>query len=138
MTANHQPAKSRSAGRKNQLLQAHTRLQQQAAASQQPKPQTSTRRYSGITPDEARDLCNALDVLCGCYLGGVESPDVKRLLKDYAYGTKRGKRARRLFNVIPHLIGRIIEQNPDCPRWASQAVDRLDHERDLLADQEDR
>ena len=32
------PAKSRSAGRKNQLLQAHTRLQQQAAASQQPKP----------------------------------------------------------------------------------------------------
>ena len=30
------PAKSRSAGRKNQLLQAHTRLQQQAAASQDP------------------------------------------------------------------------------------------------------
>ena len=30
------PAKSRSAGRKNHLLQAHTRLQQQAAALQDP------------------------------------------------------------------------------------------------------
>ena len=36
MTANHQPAKSRSAGRKNQLSQARLQLQQQAAASQDP------------------------------------------------------------------------------------------------------
>ena len=113
---------------------AHLHLQQQAAASQQPKPQ----RRTGLTPEEAQDLCNALDVLCGCYLDGVDSPSVKRLLKDYAHGTKRGKRARRLFNVIPLLVGRIIDENPDCPRWASQAVDRLDYERDLLADQGDR
>ena len=132
MQANHQPASSRSAGRKNQLSQAHLQLQQQAAASRQ-QP-----RHTGITEDEARDLCNALDVLCGCYLDGVDSPSVKRLLKDYGPGTNRGKRARRLFNVIPLLVGRIIDENPDCPRWASQAVDRLDYERDLLADQEAR
>lgn len=119
MTRPSQPAPANRAGRQHAQAQALTALQQQAAAT----PTQASRR--GLTPEEVQDLLNALDVLCSCYADGISSPSVKRLLKDYAPGTKRGTRARRLFNVLPKLIDRLIDENPSCPRWASQAVDRL-------------
>jgi hypothetical protein len=125
MTHPSQPANGRRAGRQSQSLQAKAQalhLQQQQAAASAPR--------RGLTADEVQDLCNALDVLCGCYADGIHSSSVQRLLKDYAPGTKRGTRARRLFNVLPLLIDRIIDATPDCPRWASQAVDRLSTHHD--------
>lgn len=106
-----------------------------AAATAQQQSTTTRKPRRGLTPEEVQDLCNALDVLCGCYADGINSPSVQRLLKDYSHGTKRGNRARRLFNVLPHLIDRLIDENPDCPRWASQAVDRINADQDFIADQ---
>jgi hypothetical protein len=64
---------------------------------------TEEKRDYLLTTQEACDLRNALDVLCDCYAGGVDSPEVKDLLKRYACGTTAGTRARRLFRHIDNM-----------------------------------
>ena len=135
-----QPSSGRREGRHSQsnkakALSAVASAAAAAAQAQQAAtPAQASRR--GLTPEEVQDLLNALDVLCSCYADGINSPSVKRLLKDYAPGTKRGTRARRLFNVLPKLIDRLIDENPSCPRWASQAVDRLNtYDDDFITQQ---
>jgi hypothetical protein len=63
-------------------------------------------RTTLLTNDEVYDLCNALDVLCGCYAEGESGPEVQDLLKRYAVGTPGGRRARALFNQV-QTLGRI-------------------------------
>jgi hypothetical protein len=126
-----QPARGTKRGTATPTQQAQALLAAQAAQAAEPQ----SRPRHGLTQEEVQDLCNALDVLCSCYADGVNSSAVKRLLKDYAPGTKRGTRARRLFNVLPHLVDRLIDENPDCPRWASQAVDQVTATSEFIADQ---
>lgn len=63
-------------------------------------------RTTLLTDYEVYDLCNALDVLCGCYADGESGPEVQNLLKRYAAGTPDGQRARALFNQV-RTLGRI-------------------------------
>ena len=49
-----------------------------------------------MNDQDSTDVCNALDVLCGCYAEGVHSSTVKSLLLRYAPGTEDGDRAREL------------------------------------------
>jgi hypothetical protein len=64
---------------------------------------TRKQREYLLTSQEHADLQNALDVLCGCYSDGVNSPEVKELLALYASGTPAGARARLLFGRINRL-----------------------------------
>lgn len=64
---------------------------------------TKEKRDCLLTMQEACDLRNALDVLCGCYADGIDEPIVRDLLKRYACGTTAGTRARRLFRHIDAL-----------------------------------
>lgn len=92
-----------------------------------------------MTPqDEARDPRETLNNLYDCYADDLDSPSVKRSLKDYSPSIEDSNRKCRLSTLITDLIDRIIDENPHCPRWASQAVDRLDHENQRLNNSEDR
>ena len=59
---------------------------------------------------EHRALMNAVDVLCGVYANGVESPDVKALLREYGPGTPAGMRARTLFRHLDRLSHIRVDQ----------------------------
>lgn len=72
-----------------------------------PKP---PKRQTLLTVEEVIDLHNALDVLCGCYADGTDSPFVQELLERYAPGTPEGKRARALFTHLQKLASIRIEQ----------------------------
>lgn len=63
----------------------------------------TTPRETLLTAKEQSDLLNALDVLCGCYADGVNSPDVQTILKRYEAGKPDGIRARTLFKHLPKL-----------------------------------
>ena len=89
-----------------------------ALSSKQAKP-------TRLNSFEVKDLTEALDVLCRCYASGFDSDCVQSLLTDYAHGTERGINARRLNNLIPLLTDYLQDKYPDCPAWASQAVDRI-------------
>ena len=60
-----------------------------------------------LTFEEARDLCNALDVLCSCY---GDDDIVEKILRRYKPGTVGGKRARGLFQHISRLSHIQIDQ----------------------------
>ncbi len=64
---------------------------------------TRKQREYLLTSQEHADLQNALDVLCGCYSDGVNSPEVQELLARYGPGTPAGTRARLLFGHISRL-----------------------------------
>ncbi len=68
------------------------------------------KRQTLLTPQEVIDLHNALDVLCGCYADGTDSPFVQDLLQRYAPGTSDGKRARALFTHLQKLASVRIDQ----------------------------
>ena len=71
-----------------------------------------------LTPEEYFDLCNALDVLCGCYGNDPADEFVSALLKRYAPGTPDGDRARTLFQrllAISNLSTADFRQHPSTP-----------------------
>ena len=65
------------------------------------------KRTTLLTFEEARDLCNALDVLCSCY---GDDDIVEKILRRYKPGTVGGKRARGLFQHISRLSHIQIDQ----------------------------
>tara|TARA_R110002050_G_scaffold225135_1_gene360995 strand:+ start:215 stop:442 length:228 start_codon:yes stop_codon:yes gene_type:complete len=65
------------------------------------------KRTTLLTFEEARDLCNALDVLCSCY---GDDDIVKKILRRYKPGTVGGERARGLFQHISRLSHIQIDQ----------------------------
>jgi len=75
-----------------------------------------------------RALTMALEVLCGVYAGGVESPDVKRLLKEYGPGTQAGRHAIALVRHLDKLRRIRIDQiRPKTP------AEKLEYAREAAA-----
>ena len=60
----------------------------------------TTRQTTLLTPEQLQHLFNALDILLGCYEGGVDSEIVRELLKQYGPGTKDREDARELFHYL--------------------------------------
>jgi len=65
-----------------------------------------TERKTLLTWEEQSHLNTALDILLGCYEGGVDSEIVRELLKEYGPGTTQREEARKLFDHLK-VIGSI-------------------------------
>jgi len=60
----------------------------------------TTKHRQLLTWQEVSDLHNALDVLCGCYADGPNSPFVQELLDRYGKDSPDRKRAMALFRRV--------------------------------------